>query len=158
MTAKGKFRRPEQVPAKRLGVTQVGLFVVLIVVFFFIFFYTVIPWATAEFVVPLFRPSSDKLAKIGFIQFKGLVWASTTKEKAGEIIKQGRIEIAKDLINREFIFDFTFEKRTEEVHGYAKDPDEFYVKSEVIGEHAIILQPWIGFWILALDLAFFAVS
>lgn len=152
MNPKFKSHKPVQVQ-KRLGPLQVLIFLGMLLVFYFFFFYIVIPWGTARFVVPLFSPSGDKLEKIGFVQFKGLVWASTSKEKAEEIIKRGRIEIAKDLINKEFIFDFTFEPRNEKEHGYVKGPNEFYVKSEVIGENAIILEPWIGFSILALDLA-----
>lgn len=154
MNAKSKIRKPLQVQ-KRLTPGNVTIFVALVVVFFFFFFYQVIPWATAKFVIPLFSPSGDKLEKIGFVQFKGLVWASTTKEKAEEIIKRGRIEIAKDLINKEFIFDFSFQSRNEKEHGYVKGANEFYVKSEVMGENAIILEPWMGFWILSLDLAVF---
>lgn len=152
MNPKFKSHKPVQVQ-KRLGPLQVLIFLSMLVIFYFFFFYVVIPWGTAKFVVPLFSPSGDKLEKVGFVQFKGLVWASTSKEKAEEIIKRGRIEIAKDLINKEFIFDFTFEPRNEKEHGYVKGPNEFYVKSEVIGENAIILEPWIGFSILALDLA-----
>lgn len=152
MNPKFKSHKPVQVQ-KRLGPLQVLIFLAMLLIFYFFFFYVVIPWGTSKFVVPLFSPSGDKLEKIGFVRFNGLVWASTTKEKAEEIIKRGRIEIAKDLINKEFIFDFTFEPRNEKEHGYVKGPNEFYVKSEVIGENAIILEPWIGFSILALDLA-----
>ncbi|MGQ9819495.1 MAG: hypothetical protein ACUVQ1_06170 [Candidatus Kapaibacteriales bacterium] len=152
MNPKFKSYKPGQVQ-KRLGPSQVLIFLAMLVIFYLFFFYIVIPWGTSRFVVPLFSPSGDKLEKIGFVQFKGLVWASTSKEKAEEIIKRGRIEIAKDLINKEFIFDFTFEPRNEKEHGYVKGTNEFYVKSEVIGENAIILEPWIGFSILAIDLA-----
>lgn len=153
MNAKSKLRRATEVQFKRLGPTQVIIFLALLVFFFFVFFRSVIPWGTAQFVVPLFKPSGDKLEKIGFVKFQGLVWASTTKEKAEEIVKQGQVEIHKDLINKEYIFDFTFKPRNEREHGYVKEAMQFYVKSEVIGENAIILDPELAFSILALDLA-----
>ncbi len=155
MTAKPKTRKALGTQQqKKLGPTQVIIFVALLVFFFFVCFRYFIPWGTAQFVVPLFKPSGDKLEKIGFVKFQDLVWASTTKEKAEEIIKHGSVEISKDLINKEFIFDFTFEPRNEREHGYVKESLQFFVKSEVIGENAIILDPELAFSILALDLAF----
>lgn len=153
MNAKTKARKALETKFKRLGPTHVSIFLVLLVFFFFVFFRYLIPWGTAQFVVPLFKPSGDKLEKIGFIKFEGLVWASTTKEKAEEIIKRGTVDISKDLINKEYIFDFTFKPRNEREHGYVKESLQFYVKSEVIGENAIILDPELAFSILALDLA-----
>ncbi|ROL59966.1 hypothetical protein D9V87_03600 [Bacteroidetes/Chlorobi group bacterium MS-B_bin-24] len=153
MNAKSRSRKPVEAQLKRLGPTQVIIFLGLLIFFFIFFFRTIIPWGVAQFVVPLFKPGGDKLEKIGFVKFNGLVWASTTKEKAEEIIKQGGIEISKDLINKEYIFDFTFKPRNEKEHGYVKESLQFYVKSEVIGENAIILDPELGFSILALDLA-----
>jgi len=153
MNAKSRSRKAVETQLKRLGPTQVIIFLALIVFFFIIFFRTIIPWGVAQFVVPLFKPSGDKLEKIGFVKFSGLVWASTTKEKAEEIIKQGQVEISKDLINKEYIFDFTFIPRNEKEHGYVKESLQFYVKSEVMGEHAIILDPELAFSIFALDLA-----
>ncbi len=153
MNAKSKAKRAMESQLKRLGPSQVIIFLALLIFFFIFFFRTIIPWGVAEFVVPLFKPSGDKLEKIGFVKFSGLVWASTTKEKAEEIIKRGQVEINKDLINKEYIFDFTFKPRNEKEHGYVKESLQFYVKSEVIGENAIILDPELGFSILSLDLA-----
>ncbi|MGB9851784.1 MAG: hypothetical protein ACPLPX_02845 [Candidatus Kapaibacteriota bacterium] len=153
MNAKTRIRKATETQLKRLGPTHVLLFLALLIFFFFVVFRSVIPWGTAQFVVPLFKPSGDKLEKIGFVKFQGLVWASTTKEKAEEIVKQGQVEIHKDLINKEYIFDFTFKPRNEREHGYVKEALQFYVKSEVIGENAIILDPELAFSILALDIA-----
>lgn len=153
MNAKSRTRRTMESQLKRLGPTQIIIFLALLIFFFIFFFRTIIPWGVAQFVVPLFKPSGDKLEKIGFVKFSGLVWASTTKEKAEEIIKRGQVEINKDLINKEYIFDFTFKPRNEKEHGYVKESLQFYVKSEVIGENAIILDPELGFSILSLDLA-----
>lgn len=139
----------------KLNIQHVLVALVLVTVFFFFFQLQVIPWGIAEFVVPLFKPSPEKLEKIGFVKFDGLVWASTSKEKEAKVQAQGSIEIQKDLIDKEYIFDFSFEKRTEKEHGYVKNPSEWYAKSETMGEYAIYLEPWIGFWILALVIAVF---
>jgi len=126
---------------------------VMCVAFFFMYHMLVIPWGVAKFVVPLFQPSPEKLEKMGFVQFKGLVWASTTKEKAEDIMKRGRIEVQKELIDKAFIFDFTWTKRTEKEHGFVKGAEEWYAKSEVLGEEPIYLEPWKGFIILSIVLS-----
>lgn len=153
--AKSFYSQQRGKSVKKLTAQHIVVLLVLVISLFFLFQYYLIPWGTAQFVVPLFQPSGDKLEKIGFVQFKGLVWASTPREKAEEILKRGRIDISTDWIDKEYIFDFTFEKRTEKIHGYVKGSQEFYAKSEVLGEHPIILEPWVGFWILALVLAVF---
>ncbi len=123
----------------------------LIAIYFILMFFFAIPRGTAAFVVPLFQPSGEALEKIAFVKFDGLVWASTTKDKAK--LAMGGKEISKDLINREYIFDFTFKERNIPEHGYVKKKWEFYAKSEILGEYPIILEPWVGFWILALVVA-----
>ena len=128
---------------------HIGVFGVLVVVFFILFQFVVIPWGAMEFVVSLFKPAGDKMDKIGFVKFSGNVYASTSPQKEKELGK-GSVEIAKDLINKEYIFDFSFTERNEPQHGYVKGAFEWYAKSEVLGENAIILEPWIGFTILAL--------
>jgi hypothetical protein len=136
----------------KVGVQHVLLFVALVVAIFLFLFYQVIPSATSGFVVPLFKPSGDRLEKIGFVEFKGLVWASVSKDKEPQLAGQN-LEIKKDYINGEFVFDFSFKERTTDEHGYVKGANEFYAKSEVLGEHAIILEPWIGFSVIALVLS-----
>lgn len=136
----------------KLGVQQILIFIVLFLSFFFFFQYKVIPWASAEFVVPLFKPSGEDLQKIGFVKFDGLVWATTTKDKEPALRDQNK-QIQKDYINKDYIFDFSFNERNNEKHGYVKGSNEWYAKSPVLGEHPIILQPWVGFWWLALVLA-----
>jgi hypothetical protein len=136
----------------KVGAQHLIIFLVLLVVFFLYNMFNLIPWGTAQFVVPLFKPTGEQLQKVGFVKFDGLVWASTTKDK--EALIQGKnVSVSKDYINRDYIFDFTFQKRTMEKDGYVKGSDEFYVRSEILGENAIILQPYIGFTILALDIA-----
>ena len=137
----------------KLNIQHVLLTLGMIVVFFFFFQTQVIPWGVAKFVIPLFQPSPEKMEKIGFVKFEGLVWASTSQEKANNISKQGTVAVRKDLIDKEYVFDFTSLKRTEKDHGYVKNPNEYFVKSEMLGENPIYLEPWVGFWILALVLA-----
>ncbi len=135
----------------KLGAPHIILWISLVIAIFAICQYIVIPYGTAKFVLPLFRPSGERMLKIGFVKFDGLVWASTSKENE-RLLKGKEVEIRKDLINKEYIFDFTFKQRTAAENGYVKASNEFYAKSETLGEHAIILEPWVGFWILALVL------
>ncbi|ROL62277.1 hypothetical protein D9V86_01530 [Bacteroidetes/Chlorobi group bacterium ChocPot_Mid] len=131
---------------------HVILFVILVVLLYIFVFFKVIPFGVSSFVVSLFQPSGERLEKIGFVKFDGLVWASTLKENEKKY--QGGIEIKKEYINREFIFDFSFHERKTEIDGYVKGKWEFYAKSETLGEFPIILEPWVGFWILALVVSF----
>ncbi len=146
---------PESKRNTKIQFQHIFLFAVLMIAFFFFLLYNVIPWGVAQFVVPLFQPSGEKLEKMAFVKLPGLVWVSATQEKASELsgIKSLDGFQLKEYINREYIFDFTFEERNMDTHGYVKKSTEFYAKSEVLGEHPIYLEPWIGFWILALVLA-----
>lgn len=139
------------------GIQHYLLWAILAVAFYVFFFFKVIPWGVANFVVPLFQPSGERLVKTGFVKFDGLVWASVPKDK--EYLYKGKdVEIKKEYINKEFIFDFTFSTRTENVQGYVKSPTEFYAKTEALGENPIILEPWVGFWILALVMSLLCAS
>ncbi len=153
--ATSRYSQQKAVKHLKLSAQHIVVLGVMIIGFFFFCQYYVIPWGTSSFVVPLFQPSGERLEKIGFLKFKGLVWASVTKEKSDDVLRLGSVEIQKDLINKEYIFDFTFKARNEKEHGYVKGANEFYAKSEVLGEHPIILEPWVGFWILSLVLAVF---
>ena len=87
---------------------------------------------------------------MGFVKFDKLVWASTVKEKEAQL--KGT-PIKKESINKEFVFDFTLEPRTEDVHGYIKSSSEFYFKADKLGEFAIFIEPWIAFSIVSFVLA-----
>lgn len=130
-----------------VGVQHVVLLLAMSATFFYFYFFSLVPQLIAGFVVPLFEPSMDQQQKIGFAKFEGLAWGTTTKEKEMQAIGK---PIAKDLINREYIFDFSWNSRNEEEHGYSKNATEFYAKAPVLGDNAIILEPWLGFSILAL--------
>ena len=130
----------------KVGLQHILLIAVLFVTFYWIFFFTVMPNLIASFVVPLFQPSQELQTKIGFVKFEGLVWASTAKENAAQAAGK---EITAKMNNKEFIFDFTFKVRNEDEHGYFKTGSEWYAKAPVLGEDAIILEPYIGFAFLA---------
>lgn len=130
----------------KVGMQHIMLVLVFFVAFFWMFFYMVMPNLIASFVVPLFSPSLEMQSKIGFVKFDGLVWASTAKENVAQAAGK---EITAKMNNKEFIFDFTFAARNEEEHGYFKAGSEWYAKAPVLGEEAIILEPYTGFSLLA---------
>jgi hypothetical protein len=134
-----------------VGAQHIVLLLAMSAVFFYFSFFNLVPQTIAGFVVPLFEPSMDQQQKIGFVKFDGLVWGTTSKER--ELQAMGK-PVNRDLINREYIFDFTWDARTEQEHGYSKKGSEFYAKAPVLGDNAIILEPWVGFIILALVFAF----
>ncbi|MFW6276935.1 MAG: hypothetical protein ACOC2K_04565, partial [Bacteroidota bacterium] len=91
----------------KTGFQHVALWLVMVAVLFFVLFFQAIPVLVSSFVVPLFKPSGDELEKVGFVQFEGLVYATTSKDK--EPLYQGKnVEVSKEAINGEYIFDFTF--------------------------------------------------
>jgi hypothetical protein len=147
-----KSAKSSNAPTK-IGVQQIVLFLVLVGSMFYFFQMQIIPWVTAQFVVSQFKPSGETMERMELISFEGLTWASTSKSNAAKIIKEGISEPSKKLINREYIFDFSFKSRNMEEHGYVKGASEWYAKSEILGEYPIILEPWIGFWWLAMVLA-----
>lgn len=145
-----KSALPNSAKHKNLGLQQVLLYFVLMVAIFFFLQLKVVPWLTAEFVVYLFQPSGEALEKVDLVSFKNLTWATTSKENSEKIMREGAIAPSKDKINREYIFDFSFNTRNTEQNGYAKSPNQWYAKTPALGEYPIILEPWVGFWILSL--------
>lgn len=148
----GKASFSSKVEKYHVGFQHVALFLVMVAALFLLIFYYAIPVGASNFVVSLFAPTPEQQEKIGFVRFDGLVWASTTKDVEEKIGGQS-VAIKDSLINKDYIFDFTFEERTIATHGYAKKTSEFYAKSETLGEHGIILEPYIGFSVIALVLA-----
>lgn len=130
----------------KVSIQHVIILLVMFISFFWFYFFSIMPNLIAGFVVPLFQPSSEQQLKIGFVKFDGLVWASTAKENVAQAVGK---QINAKLINKEYIFDFTFNSRNEQDHGYVKTSGEWYAKAPVLGEEAIILEPWIGFAFLA---------
>jgi len=147
---KGGFGKTDQV---KVGFVQVFVALVIVAsVFLFVQLY-LIPAGISGAIVPLFQPSGDAAEKIGFAEFEGGVFAST-KNKDMENTITSDTEVSKSYINKEYIFDTSFESRNTEEHGYVKGPDEFYLKAPALGENAIILEPWIGFTIISLVVGF----
>jgi len=140
----------------KIGFVQIIIAAAIFFSVTYLTFYEFIPSGSANFVVPLFKPSGDDSEKIGFVNFdeggSALVFASVAKAKEDEL-KEGKT-ISKKAINKEYIFDFTFQERISKVHGYVKSDSEFYVKAPPLGEHAIILEPYIGFTIIAVVIGF----
>jgi hypothetical protein len=135
----------------KVGVQHWLLLFAMAGAFWWLYFINVVPNMTSGFVVPLFKPTAEKMQRMGFVKFEGLVYASTPKDK--EQAASGKA-VSKDYINREYIFDFSFKDRNYDEHGYEKSSAEWIAKAEVLGEKPIILEPWVGFIILAIVLAF----
>lgn len=121
---------------------------IMIVGFFCLFQFIIIPAAFGGFVRMLFSPYGEMLEKIGYVEFKDGVWASVPKDLEKQSYKDK--EVDGSVINKEYIFDFSFQTRTPEKNGYAKGANEFYSKCPKLGENAIIIEPWICLWLLSL--------
>lgn len=137
-----------------LGFQHILLAVVLFIGFFWIIQTWLVPRIAASFVVALFAPTAEDLNKTGFVNFSGdgLVWGSVQKEKEGELNAKSDLSLTdfKKILNREYIFDFTFEARVDSVHGYSKDAGKFYAKAPNLGEKPIYLDPNMSFIVLAM--------
>lgn len=138
---------------KKLGTQHITLLVVLIVAIFSLFQFKVMPSAVMGFINYLFAPSGEELQKLEMVSYDGSCLASSSKEAAAKVISQGAHDPNKELINGEFIFDFTFKERTLDENGYAKTSSEWVAKATNLGEFQIILEPWIAFWYLSLVIA-----
>jgi len=140
----------------KLGVQQTVIFAIMVVFFAFFIYRVAVPWGVSAFVLHLFEPSGEKANKVGFVPFggSGKVWASVPKEKEKEFLANKNLVIKKELINKDYIFDFTFADRKEDRDGYEKEGGfinaEFYAKAENLGENPIILEPVYGFSIIAI--------
>ncbi|MDA3843620.1 MAG: hypothetical protein PF588_04520 [Candidatus Kapabacteria bacterium] len=126
---------------------------VLVATFAIFFFRVGVPFGVQAFVVNLFQPYGEKLEKVGFVEFQDGVMASVRKENESKFSKSDIVSAGS--INKEFIFDFSWETRTIEEHGYAKGKWEWYAKAQALGEHAIVLEPWYGFTMFSILLSIF---
>lgn len=135
------------------GFVQWVVFLAITLVVGYVTHFHILPNATAGFVISQFSPSGDELGKIGFSKFDDLVWASTSKEKEASI--NSNTKVSKELINGEYIIDFSWADRNLVEHGYSKKSGEWYVKAPKLGENPIFLEPHIGFWILSLVIGLF---
>ncbi len=135
-----------------LGFPHVIVALLLVIGFFWIIQMQIMPRGISSFVVALFSPTAEDLNKIGFVKFEGsgLVNASVAKEKEAEYKSKGGLQVKKEYINREYIFDFTYDARVDSIDGYSKDAGMFYAKAPNLGEKPIYLDPYIGFIIISL--------
>jgi hypothetical protein len=58
--------------------------------------------------------------------------------------------------SEEFIFDQSGVRRTLDKDGYNKEPGEWIVKAETLGEAPIVIQPWLTFGIFSIFFGFIA--
>ncbi len=147
--AKAMYSNAAESTKKKIGLQHGFVMGILVAVFFAFIFLSAIPSGLSSFILPLFKPDGELMQKIGFVKFDGLVWASTTKDKEANLLGQ-ELEVKKDYINKEFIFDFSQGVRTEEESGYVKGKWEFYIKAPALGEHPLYLEPWIGFTLVSI--------
>ncbi|MER3329418.1 MAG: hypothetical protein RIF34_07565, partial [Candidatus Kapaibacterium sp.] len=91
------------------GFVQWVVFLAITLVVGYVTHFHLLPRATAAFVISQFSPSGDDLGKIGFVEFDNLTWGSTSKEKEASI--GSNTTVAKDLINGEYIIDFSWQDR-----------------------------------------------
>ena len=113
---------------------------------FYIAFFNLAPMGMAAFVESLFAPSADEQVKIGWVKFEGRVWGTCSKDMESQ--NMGK-PVAKNLINGEYILDFTWEERAVAKHGYSKKSTEWYATAPLLGEHAIIIEPYIAMPVLS---------
>ena len=129
------------------------LFLALVVVFSFGVYQFVVPSLVKGSVMALFKPHDERLAE-RFTEVTDNVYAVTTdkfssKLPAGTDLKQ--------YIKTDYIFDFSNAARGEKKDGYTKGASEWVVKASGeggLGEAAIILEPPIGFAIIAIVFGF----
>lgn len=137
----------------KVGSQQMTVLVVLFVCMFCLFQFKIMPAAAYGFVYYLFQPTGEEFEKLDVVQFDGLCKASCTKDNAQVIIAKGAHDPQADLINKEFIYDFTFKTRTIDANGYAKTSVQWIAKSTTLGDLQIVLEPWVAFWYISLFLS-----
>jgi hypothetical protein len=134
----------------KIGLQHILLMAGMSAFFFYLYFFNLVPFFASAFIEPLFRPTLEQQGKIGYTKFNGLVWSSVLKDKIADA--KGK-EITKAYNTKEYIFDFSWNARNEEAHGFVKTGVEWYVKAPILGEEAIILEPWFGFTFLSFVLS-----
>jgi hypothetical protein len=138
--------QPKAKPS-RIGFQHYALFVGVFLVSTWVFHTALVPRIVEYFFVSQFKPATGK----PLVNFRG-VYATPSAE--GE--KYAGMEVRKEYINREYIFDFTGKARNEQEHGYTKAAGEWLAKAPKLGEDPIILEPF-GFIILSIDIGFLVV-
>jgi len=123
----------------------------------------VVPAAVQNAVIFLFKPDGVTHT-ISFSEFQGhankehvkhealVSFDGVISEAGAEASKfvEGQNKPLKGVINNEYIFDLTDASRTEQTDGYTKLSGEWILKAPKLGEAAIVIEPALGFTILAL--------
>ena len=138
----------ETVP--KAGLQHLLLLVALIAVFSFGIYQFVMPRVVQSAVISLFKPHDEK-DYAAFKQVQPMLYAVVTDKYTGSDVPSGTP--LKSYIRTDYIFDFSGAVRSEKIDGYSKGGSEWIVKANGeggLGESAIIIEPVIGFTILAL--------
>lgn len=140
----------------KAGVQHYVLFLALVAVFSYGVYEYVIPRTVLGAVLALFSPHNERDAE-RFKEIQPMVFAVTTDkfEESKGYIPEG-VNL-KPYIKTDYIFDFTHMSRSEKVDGYQKSEGEWILKASGeggIGESAIILEPALGFAVIAIVLGF----
>lgn len=135
--------------APKAGMQHFLLLIALIAVFSFGIYEFVIPRVVEGAVISLFKPHNEK-ERASFKLVQSGLHAVVTDKFTGEVPLGTAL---KPFIKTDYIFDFTHHERSEKEDGYSKGSGEWVVKANGeggLGESAIILEPIMGFTVLAM--------
>ena len=127
----------------------------------------VVPNAVKSAVIFLFKPDGVTHT-ISFEQYKShsnkehvkhealVSFDGVISEPGAEADKfvEGNSRPLKGVINNEYIFDLTDASKSEQTDGYTKLAGEWILKAPKLGEAAIVIEPALGFTVLALVVGF----
>jgi hypothetical protein len=127
----------------------------------------VVPAAVQNAVIFLFKPdgvthtisfseyqahsNKEHVKHEALVSFDGVI--SEAGADAAKFV-EGQNKPLKGVINNEYIFDLTNASRSEQTDGYTKLSGEWILKAPKLGEAAIVIEPALGFTILALVFGF----
>jgi hypothetical protein len=148
--------------AHKEGMQHYLLLLGLIVAISFSFYQFAIPSLVRGAVIALFKPdevthvipfsqyksagNKEKLKKEALVDIDGVI---TEAGPEAEKFTEGKNQPLKGVINNEYIFDLSNGTRTEQRDGYTKMSNEWILKAPKLGEAAIVIEPALGFSILA---------
>jgi hypothetical protein len=121
--------------SKRL-VAPFVILIALAVTLFSALYFVVAPQSIEKIALNNLKPS-----ELQVMNFNG-VFASPNAEGMRQI--GASPDIARTLTSGELIFDLTRESRTSDEHGYTKSAKEWYIKTPILGEEAVIITPAIA--------------
>jgi hypothetical protein len=124
-----------EVPQRRLIVPLAVTFVMSTLLFFALYF-SVVPRLVEQFALANLKPTDVQV-----MNFNG-VYASPSPEGVRHLGESP--QVSRSFTSGDFILDLTTQEREETAHGYAKAAHEWYVKTPVIGDDAIIITPSIA--------------